>query len=539
MKKNWLLIALCLGFIVAWQVFVVTPYNKTNAPKAVPAASVLETSTTSTNATPQISEAVPTTQPKKTELSGELLNQAKILKLNADRSVKVFPNGALGWANFSDFKTRGKDSVAVEILKQGFFWSSNNAAVNECLTQLALVQSSDSSAKFSHSVGSGNCELSYLVDSAKEGVVHAELNLQGFAVEKGQRLEFSAEEFIGKSKNPEDNYSFFVKGDAALEKLKQKELEKGGTLSGKIEWASIGDKYFTSTILPKGQFNPNIKYGMTGTDNEAFFAAEYPISLDASGAMKLELDTYFGVKDTDVLTKIHPTLYQAIELGWMGAVARVMLWALKSIYKSLSWAHLGNFGLAIIFLTLMVRALFWPLNKKVFVSGQRMKQLAPQLEKIKAKYGGDRSQMEQMNRETMALYKTNKVNPMGACLPLLLQMPIFIGLYGALSHSLDLYQAPFFGWITDLSSPDPFYVFPALWTVTLLGYTYLNPTPPQAGMPDMKWIMIAMNVFFGFLSKDWPSGLTLYLFISNLVGISQQYMFQRAGKKLQPITEGA
>jgi len=170
-----------------------------------------------------------------------------------------------------------------------------------------------------------------------------------------------------------------------------------------------------------------------------------------------------------------------------------------------------------------------------------MKALQPQIERIRAKYGNDKSRATEMNQELMLLYKSNKVNPVGSCLPLILQMPIFIGLYGALSHSLDLYQAPFFGWLQDLSSPDPFYVLPVLWTITLLGYTKLNPTPAQPGMPDMKWVMIGMNIFFGFLAKDWPSGLNLYLFVSNLIGITQQFMFQRATKvqSQSAIQEGA
>jgi YidC/Oxa1 family membrane protein insertase len=183
--------------------------------------------------------------------------------------------------------------------------------------------------------------------------------------------------------------------------------------------------------------------------------------------------------------------------------------------------------------------MFWPLNKKVFASGQRMKQVQPEVEKIKLKYGNDKSKAQEMQLEIWNVYKKNNVNPMGSCLPLLLQMPIFFALYGALNHSLDLYQAPFVGWITDLSSPDSFYIFPILWTLSLLSYFKINPRQPtQPGAPDMKWIMIGMNIFIGYLSKDWPSGLTLYLFVSNLVGILQQVMMLRSGKKLLPVQEG-
>jgi YidC/Oxa1 family membrane protein insertase len=176
---------------------------------------------------------------------------------------------------------------------------------------------------------------------------------------------------------------------------------------------------------------------------------------------------------------------------------------------------------------------------QVFLSGLKMKALQPQIEQLKSKYGTDKSKSDQMNRELIDLYRTNKVNPAGSCLPMLLQLPIFIGLYSALSHSIDLYQSPFYGWITDLSWKDPYYVFPALWTASLLVYVWINPQQPQQpGMPDMKWIMIGMNVFFGWLSKDWPAGLTLYLFISNLLGILQQLMLKR-GQQLKIVQEGA
>lgn len=539
MKKNWLLIALCLGFIVAWQVFVVTPYNKAHAP-----APSTTTSASSEVAKQNTSQAAPANSPTKAspsirEISPEFASQAKELTLSSNRTIKVYPNGLIGDATFHDYKTRGKDQVDVQFLKNGLLWSSNNAAIEECLKNLKIKESTSTIASYEGQAQGGTCFVKYESSSQVVGLVQSEITISGFNVEAGQALLLSGAEVLGKAKNRDDHNTLFVRVNQSIEKLRDKEFTATGTLIGKVDWASFGDRYFTSVFLPKGSFNPNIKYGMTGKDNEAFFAAEYPLSLDASKNMKVDLDLYFGVKDPATLTSVNPTLYQAVDLGWMGSVARVMLWALKSIYKTFSWISLGNFGLAIIFLTLVVRAAFWPLNKKVFHSSQKMKELAPQIQKIKEKYGNDRSQMEQLNRETMALYKKNQVNPMGSCLPLLLQMPIFIGLYGALSHSLDLYQAPFFGWIHDLSSPDQYYVLPALWTLTLLGYTFLNPTQQQAGMPDMKWMMIGMNAFFGYLSKDWPSGLTLYLFVSNLVGISQQFMFQRAGKKLQPLTEGA
>jgi len=181
------------------------------------------------------------------------------------------------------------------------------------------------------------------------------------------------------------------------------------------------------------------------------------------------------------------------------------------------------------------------LNKKVFASGQKMKDLQPKIEALRKKYGDDKSKMGQLNQEMMALYKTEKVNPAGSCLPLLLQMPIFIGLYGSLSNSIDLYQAPFLLWIEDLSSPDKYYVLPALWTLSMLAMMKYTPQPTQQqpGMPDMKKVMFVMYIVFGFMAKDWPSGLCLYLVVSSVAGTLQQMFFRRDHSTLETVQEGA
>jgi YidC/Oxa1 family membrane protein insertase len=148
----------------------------------------------------------------------------------------------------------------------------------------------------------------------------------------------------------------------------------------------------------------------------------------------------------------------------------------------------------------------------MFESGQKMKDIQPQMEAIKKKYEGKNDQLLQMNQEIQALYKKSGVNPFGSCLPVFLQIPIFFGLNSALSNAVDLYQAPFFGWIHDLSYHDPYYVLPVIWTISLIISVELNPQPTtsQPGMPDMKWISRIMFVVFGFVSKDFPSGLNLY-----------------------------
>ena len=315
------------------------------------------------------------------------------------------------------------------------------------------------------------------------------------------------------------------------------DLKKPTLVEGKIGWLAWGDRYFVSALVQQGSWNPFVAFrGLGGTEKEPniLHGFTFPFNGEATSA-EYSLGVYFGTRDGDILEKIKPELSGAVDLGFFGFIARILLSALSAINKLF-----GNFGLSIIVLTLLVRLMFWPLNKKVYESGAKMKALQPEIEKLKAKYGTDKAKAQEMNVQLWNLYRQNKVNPLGSCLPLLLQMPIFFALYGALNHSLDLYQAPFAFWIQDLSSKDPFFVLPVLWTLSLLAYTKINPSQPtQPGAPDMKWIMIAMNLFIGFLSAEWPAGLTLYLFVSNVVGISQQVFMQRESRKLQPVQEGA
>lgn len=541
-QKKWLPIALCLLFIVAWQYFVVRPYMQKQKEQQ-------QSSETSTAADKSLAPAPTGSQLALTPLKEkdkaasdmtvvlsreELKKNATKLALNSKRTVEVYPNGGIGSALFQDYKTRHhKNDENVNILKDGFVWSSTDARVGACLARMKIVEKKDSQlVRFASDNGKEKCTLSYIADSARAGLVGTQLSLTGFEGSAGT-LELRASDDLGEGL-PEDHNYLSYKLDGSSTSVRESDLHTSEVKSGKIDWLLWGDKYFASILIPKGNFNPNVVYGSARDDaKKVNFGFQYPLVFKGNETSNYEVELYLGTRDGDELMLISPTLADTVDLGFFRSVARLMLWALKSLNQIFA-----NFGVSIVALTILVRVLFWPLNRKVFLSGKKMKELQPKIEALKAKYGKDKSQAEQMNRELIGLYKTHKVNPLGSCLPLLLQMPIFLGLYGALNHSLDLYQAPFFGWIHDLSSPDPFFVFPILWTLTLLAYMKLNPTPAQPGGPDMKWMMIGMNLFFGYLSRNWPAGLTLYLFVSNLVGITQQFAFQRA-TKLQPIQEGA
>ncbi len=550
MNKKWFPVALCVAFIFFWEIYIIRPETQKQLAlqqkiQLQKQANVVAQNPGAAPSTPKKSaDLAAATSPSLAIITEEQRARATTLSLSSERSVKIFQNGSIGSALFNDYKVRGKKSAdSVLLLVEGFRWSSTDPKVEECFSKLQKSDASDTST-FMASVGSARCQLSYTSVADRPGLLSTKLSLTGFAESPGT-IEFRGVDSLGDGPTADHHYLNF-KIEGSKKSVRDKSLLKPDPADmvrkGSVDWLAWGDKYFTAILIPKkesGSFNPNIVYGPASADGQkASFGFQYPIVAKANAESVYEFDLYFGTRDSDELTRISPSLGEAVDLGFFGSVAKLMLWALKNLYNIFR-----NFGVSIIVLTVLVRMAFWPLNRKVFDSGQKMKALQPEIDRLKAKYAGDKSKAAQMNQELIALYKQYKVNPMGSCLPLLMQMPIFLGLYGALNHSLDLYQAPFFGWVHDLSSPDPLYIFPALWTITLIAYTRLTPTPqaPSAdgqAAPDMTKVMLVMNIFFGFLSKDWPSGLTLYLFVSNLVGITQQLMFKRAAK-LQPIQEGA
>jgi YidC/Oxa1 family membrane protein insertase len=180
-----------------------------------------------------------------------------------------------------------------------------------------------------------------------------------------------------------------------------------------------------------------------------------------------------------------------------------------------------NYGVAIILLTVLVRLLFYPLTLKSQKSMKAMQRLQPQIASLKEKYKDEPAKMQQ---EQMALFKTHKVNPMGGCLPMLVQLPVFIALYAVLGNSIELFQAPFFGWIQDLSTKDPYYIYPVLMGVSMFVQQKLT---PAVGMdPAQQKVMMFMPVLFSGMMINLPSGLTMYIFVSTLLGIFQQVMMK-------------
>ena len=301
----------------------------------------------------------------------------------------------------------------------------------------------------------------------------------------------------------------------------------------RVQWAGMADKYFLSAILPDDpalasfQLDPPRQSAVAGSI--LYPAASY-LSEDGSATFRYSL--YIGPKDMDLLKGVGSDLDKAIDLGWFSVIARPLILALKFFYK-----YIGNYGIAIIIITVIIKILFYPLTRKSMSSMKEMSKIQPKIKELQAKYKDDK---EKLNREMMALYKTHKVNPLGGCFPMLLQIPVFFALYRALLSSIELRQAPFFLWITDLSAKDPCYITPIIMGASMVIQQKMTPT---AGDPSQAKMMMMMPIVFTFMFLNFPSGLVVYWLANNLLSIGQQYFINKerspdpraaAGKKAPP-----
>jgi YidC/Oxa1 family membrane protein insertase len=246
-----------------------------------------------------------------------------------------------------------------------------------------------------------------------------------------------------------------------------------------------------------------------------------------------ELVLFFGPKIVSALDAVKvggldAGLSSAVDYGWTEAIARPMLAVLKAIH-----VVVPNWGFAIIVLTILLKAVTWWPTTKSMQSMKQMAKLKPELDKLKEKYGDDKNRL---NMEMMELYKKRGVSPFGGCLPMLIQMPIYIALYSMLGNSVELYRSSFVGWIHDLTAADPYYVLPALTGLLMFAQQRLSPTPPDA---QQKTMMYMMPVMFTAFSIFLPAGLTIYILTNTLLTMAQQYWMNRHDKPSRPVKAAA
>ena len=280
-----------------------------------------------------------------------------------------------------------------------------------------------------------------------------------------------------------------------------------------ISIAALGNQYFSQAIIDKSSVISGITFFKV---SDSIVGRLSHSILNRSSEFSINYIGFVGPKSADILERLSPDLPSLIDLGWFSWIGKVLMKAL-GIFYSMS----GNWGVAIILMTLLVRFMLLPLNLFSYKSMKKMQIIQPEIKKVREQYKKD---PQKMNREVMALMRENKANPISGCLPMLLQFPIFIALYRVLGQSIELYQAPFVLWIQDLSLKDPFYILPILMGVAMFVQMKIQPNTME---PAQRRIMMLMPLLFSFFMLSLPSGLTLYILVSTVFGIVQHFYFMR------------
>jgi YidC/Oxa1 family membrane protein insertase len=324
--------------------------------------------------------------------------------------------------------------------------------------------------------------------------------------------------FITTGQRPAADHTLYMVVQGALIKKSDGTIEviEDGDAEGSLnipdaEFASAFDRYFTS-ILYNFENHLNVSTLTIDGENPLVFI---------QGKPSFSLHGYIGPKESDVLKSINPKLTDAIEYGWFTFIS-------KPLFKVLEWFHglVGNWGWAIVLVTLLIKLILFPLSYKGMMSMQKLKDLAPKMKEIKEKYGKD---PQKMNAQMMELYKKHGANPMGGCLPMLLQIPIFFAIYRVLLNAVELQGAEWILWITDLSLKDPFFVLPLLMGASMWYQQKITPNTMSDPMQQkiFQWLPVVMTVFF----ITFPAGLVLYWLVNNVFTIAQQFVINNAYEK--------
>ncbi len=335
-------------------------------------------------------------------------------------------------------------------------------------------------------------------------------------------------------KNAASRYMFsgpvaLVNGE--LSEVKGKKLLDGPrTIDGSVSWAAYEDNYFITAVLPEPGLGSTVKMSIAG-ETVRTVVGSGSLSLDPAAEKKLTYAVYFGPKKLSFLKAVGHDLARAINFGWFDVLAKPMLWLLNFFH-----AYIGNYGVAIILLTILIKGVFWPITQKGMKSMKNMQKLQPKVARLKEKFKDD---PQKMNQEMMALYKTYKVNPLGCCLPMLLQIPFFFALYKVLLMSIELRHAPFMLWINDLSAPDRLWIgfdipylhgIPVLTLLMGASMFLQQKMTPTTADPTQARIMQMLPIIFTFMFLNFASGLVLYWFVNNLLSILQQQIINRQTK---------
>ncbi|GAB4369144.1 MAG: membrane protein insertase YidC [Deltaproteobacteria bacterium] len=335
--------------------------------------------------------------------------------------------------------------------------------------------------------------------------------------------------FTGELKG--DSYSFHgavVDTKGKVDRYKPKDIDKGKIPDAPVRWAAADAKYFTLIVFPSKELSV-AKASRVDEEGIRLSLADSPTVLGPNEVTALSMKVFMGPKEYSLLQSAGKDLELLVDYGWFSFLAKPLVWLLSASNRVT-----GNYGIDIIFLTILIKILFYPLTQKSMASMKKMQELAPVINKLKEKYKDDKMRQ---NQEMMNLYKTYNINPMSGCLPMILQIPVFIALYKGLLVAIELRHSPFFLWINDLSAPEH------LWDIAVAGYTipirllpllmgismfFQQKLSPSGGMdPTQQKMMMFLPLIFTFMFWGFPTGLTIYWLVNNLLSIGQQILQNR------------
>lgn len=351
------------------------------------------------------------------------------------------------------------------------------------------------------------------VKLSREFTYGADMNYVGLVLNAQFKTKKPAYAFISlSSKSPEEDHEhadrqLLAYQGTTLERLHPKDVKPVQDLPGQTKWIGAQSRYFLMALIPSEAGSRALAQKIN--EHTAKVSLVFPV---VGNTLRIPLKAYFGPKEMNALHAVEPTLDFTIDFGWFTFFAYPILKVMKWINSGV-----GNWGVSIILLTLLIKLLTFPLTYKSMKSMRKIAVLQPQMNALKEKHKGDK---EALNREMITFMKTQGYNPVAGCLPILVQMPVFFALYRVLYSSIELYQAPFFGWIHDLSLKDPLYITPVL----LTGVMWLQQkiTPTTATDPMQAKMLQYMPLFFGLMMLNLPAGLTVYMLVNAAASVAQQ-----------------
>lgn len=505
-------IVLVFACILGWQYYLSKKYPQTPQQVEQKVEKALDTIPTKEKGTPA--------EAPKAEIAAAASNKEEVVVFNSETLNFEISSRGMGLKNIQLNQFKERDQTGVVLAKGGDTVYLGETKINGETVHFNLQKISETSFKGTGKAGDISVTKTLEIDPVKFSV---KSTLETSAAPK--TVEMFLVEHVVKEKSGSwlmpsfDHESVFVSHSGKTERhdVKVDESKIFDEDFQNVSIAAIGKHYFTTAIIDKSSLAPSFSAKHDLEKSIAIGTLKY--TQENGTVNKFETTIFIGPKELKLLEQVDKDLTGAINFGIFAVVAKPILMLLKLLY---SW--FGNYGVAIIIVTLFIRMLLLPLNVSSYKSMKKMQVIQPQLKALKERYQKDPRQLQM---ETMALMKREKVNPLGGCLPMLLQLPIFIALYNVLAQSIELYQAPFMLWIHDLSLKDPYYVLPVLMGITMYIQQKITPTTMD---PAQAKAMQIMPVIFSLMMISLPSGLTLYIFVSTLFGIIQQYMIMKEKK---------